>query len=651
MSMHTIPQESATLALARLYARLGWSPIPVREREKMPAIAWAPYQHQQAEDGRLVEWFERDGFGIGLVQGAFAGTIVLDFDGDEGMETRAALEAQYGALPATVEALTPGGGCHVLLRHPGVYTPTRKHIRPGMDVRGDGGFIVVHPSVHPSGGRYEWDCDRHPEDVPVAPCPQWVADMICDPTLAPGNDEAIVHVQRRGALGLHDADVVADGREVYMRNTVLAVLTDLMGALGRLPTLDELFDVAWAQYSRNVDLTRPGRGADELRAKCRYTLARLAAGVLRIAPKVSAASPPSTPADAPVAPPRNTLRLLSIEELEALPPPEWLIDGLVPAKSLVMPYGPPKKGKTFIALSMALHISAGKDWMGRPVKQGGVIYIAGEGVGGLGNRIRAMRSHYGFVGHLPFWIATRAVNLSDADAVSSLIKLIRDTVLDEPIELVIVDTLARASPGVDENSVKEMGVVIAACDQIKDEFECTVMPVHHAGKDEKRGARGTSAIHGALDASFHVTSAGRKLTLTPVDQKDADPGDPMVFEMLEVMTGIGRSSLVPSLLDGSDEDDVGEDNRKAVNLSLQEEVAMRALDEALAAGGGFVPGSVNVPGNVPACRSDEWREAYRKLRADSDWESARKAFGRVSMSLIRKRIVGCSQPYVWKVWS
>src|SRR4029079_9192519 len=106
--------------------------------------------------------------------------------------------------------------------------------------------------------------------------------------------------------------------------------------------------------------------------------------------------------------------ILTLAQLEALPPPKWLIEGLIPAGGFVVTYGPPKAYKTFIALSQGLHIADGQAWFGRPVAQRAVVYMAGEGVGGLAARIKAIRARHGISIDCPFFVIPRAVNLRNA---------------------------------------------------------------------------------------------------------------------------------------------------------------------------------------------------------------------------------------------
>jgi hypothetical protein len=230
-----------------------------------------------------------------------------------------------------------------------------------------------------------------------------------------------------------------------------------------------------------------------------------------------------------------------------MPPAVWLVEGLVPSRALVIPWGPPKVGKTFVWLSLSLHIAAGIPWADRAVVQGAVVYLAGEGLGGFPTRLKAMRHQYGIGADIPFYVIPRAVNFRDPAAVAEVIEVVRATVPEGmAIAMVVIDTLARAMPGVDENSAQEVGSVIAQCDEIKEELNCTVAPIHHSGKDVERGMRGSSAIHGAVDATYAIKAAGpHHVRLINEDQKDGEPAPPMTFKMEQIDPGFGRKSLVP----------------------------------------------------------------------------------------------------------
>ena len=90
----------------------------------------------------------------------------------------AELEHAHGPLPRTVEALTGGGGRHIYFAHPGGAVRNKVGIAQGLDLRGDGGYVVAPPSMHPSGRRYEWEVSRHPDGTPLAPLPHWLLSIV-----------------------------------------------------------------------------------------------------------------------------------------------------------------------------------------------------------------------------------------------------------------------------------------------------------------------------------------------------------------------------------------------------------------------------------------------------------------------------------------
>ena len=108
---------------------------------------------------RIISWaVDFPGYNIGAVHGQASGTVVLDWDGDDGWESRRQLERELGELPATPAIITGSGGEHQLFRHPGRHIPTNKGLRPGFDVRGDGGFSVLAAVTALSGSHLRVGC-------------------------------------------------------------------------------------------------------------------------------------------------------------------------------------------------------------------------------------------------------------------------------------------------------------------------------------------------------------------------------------------------------------------------------------------------------------------------------------------------------------
>lgn len=169
-----------TLQAALKACRRGWSVLPMRPGGKAPLIPWLERQETPARESHIRQWFERwPRANVGVATGAVSGIVVLDVDpahgGDESLTD---LESEHGELPATVEARTGGGGRHLYFAHPGGTVPNRVGLRDGLDIRGDGGCLVMPPSIHPSGGRYKWIEGRSPDDLSPAPLPRWLDDLL-----------------------------------------------------------------------------------------------------------------------------------------------------------------------------------------------------------------------------------------------------------------------------------------------------------------------------------------------------------------------------------------------------------------------------------------------------------------------------------------
>lgn len=215
----------------------------------------------------------------------------------------------------------------------------------------------------------------------------------------------------------------------------------------------------------------------------------------------------------------RALRFLTFDEVRRLPTPEWLIDGLVPSAGLSVLYGAPKTGKSFVALDWALCVATGLPWLGREVRQCPVVYVAAEGVAGLGVRAEAWceaRRHDGDIPDMRF--LGRAVNLRDAAIVTSFRSLLAD--LPRLPRLLVIDTMARTMPGGDENSSRDVGEFIAATDALRGQHSAIV--VHHSGKTG-RSERGSSVVRGSADAMIRVERDGLspRLKLSCEAMKDA----------------------------------------------------------------------------------------------------------------------------------
>jgi len=168
--------ESPTGRAALEYLRRGWSVIPAVAKAKRPALPWKTYQSRLVSEETLRKWFDRSpDYNVSIVTGALSGLIVIDVDPRHGgRASLKQLEQEHGSLPDTVESVTGGGGRHLYFAHPGGEIHNRTNIKPGIDLRGDGGCIVAPPSIHPSGKPYRWKKGHAPGEIALASLPDWL---------------------------------------------------------------------------------------------------------------------------------------------------------------------------------------------------------------------------------------------------------------------------------------------------------------------------------------------------------------------------------------------------------------------------------------------------------------------------------------------
>ncbi|MCC7427603.1 MAG: bifunctional DNA primase/polymerase [Alphaproteobacteria bacterium] len=169
--------EPPALAAALDYLRRGFSVLPLRPREKRPILEWEAMQHAAPAEAELRRWFAKwPDANIGIVTGRVSGLVVVDVDPKHGgADALAAEERRSGPMPPAPEVLTGGGGRHLYFQHPGYEVANRAGVLPGIDVRGDGGYVVAPPSIHPSGRPYVWRAGHGLGERPLAILPRWLA--------------------------------------------------------------------------------------------------------------------------------------------------------------------------------------------------------------------------------------------------------------------------------------------------------------------------------------------------------------------------------------------------------------------------------------------------------------------------------------------
>lgn len=217
-------------------------------------------------------------------------------------------------------------------------------------------------------------------------------------------------------------------------------------------------------------------------------------------------------------------------QLQAMTPPDALVKGFLYRNSLAMLYGASGVGKSFVALDLAMHVAHGNWWQRQEVARGSVLYVLAEGAPSFGPRLTAWQLHHqihspGDITFLPW-----PVNVGDVGWTSGL----AEVVADRKPALVVFDTLARCIVGMDENSSRDIGRVVANLEVVRAAAGSCLLVVHHSGKAAESGARGSSALRAAMHTELEVTGDALRMTLKVRKQKDAPEGSPRIFSLKAV---------------------------------------------------------------------------------------------------------------------
>jgi hypothetical protein len=521
---------------------------------KHPTMTWSQFQKRRPPREEVADWWsgDRARYGVGILTGSASGNIfVLDVDvgpGKDGDDSLRALQMTHGDLPETAEVRTGGGGLHLYFRAPpgvAVVRNSASKLGPGLDIRGEGGFVVAPPSMHASGQPYVWSWTNTLAEG-IADAPAWLLDLVraesaigATPRDRVASSPPVASPVGAGSLGVLPP-AVEDGREEYMRDTVFAVALELTGENGAWPTAEEVYEVAWPQFLRRVDLSRPGRitrdnAEAEMRAKCAQIAAKAENGGMGALEDVVAAyqakrreQPRQGPGnrqeeaagevkrdEPPEPPPEDLGREFVLRPPQQIPLRRWLYGDTYIRSFVSVLAAPGGAGKTTLYVAEALAIATGRPLVGiTPAERTGVwIMNLEDPADEMERRIGAAAIHYGIrqediAGRLlvdagrdkPLTTAhqTRDGVVIHQPMIDAIVEVIRR----KKIGVVIVDPFV-ASHAVSENDNQAINAVVASWRLIADMTGCCVVLVHHFRKlNGEEGSidsvRGGSAMIGAV---------------------------------------------------------------------------------------------------------------------------------------------------------
>lgn len=579
---------------AMAWAEKGWLVIPVNATTKRPLIeGWQNAASLNPEQIR--DWWAFEPTAMpGIVPG-LSGCFVLDVDvkGDKkGMESLAAIEAATGFEAWEVpQQTTRSGGLHLFFK--GYGRTTGGTLGDGLDTRGgnhDGslGYVVAWSEEPPCAAV---DAFPAPEALTKRLATQNVRDD--EPQVAKVELDLDANVQRAIAY-LVGTPTPGDGeRNISLFKTV-CTLKDLGVSLlksfdlieshphvagGLIEENIEEFNTTVRSAYRNGQL-QPGVQAINMEAR------DAAAAGYSVTP-TSEAGDISDGGDESVSrSSKGTGRFAVWSARRERTPPPWLCRGILGKGQLAGLYGPGGSYKSFVALDLGVAIADQADsWAECPVSATGpVVYISGEG--NAEPRLRGIEAHTGRQISDNLAILD-GIDLADADDLAGLEQDIRDAMATSwggqaPV-LVIIDTLANATPGQEENSSKEMGLVVKTCKALIRSMGCAVVLVHHTPKSGQ-GWRGSTAVWNSLDIALELRRTHRnRATLTLARAKDAETGTTWAIKLQTIPTGLVRegekpektlvvASMTPALQ--ADDETPAEEKQDRLNRQL-------AMSEAL----------------------------------------------------------------------
>lgn len=710
-TLPAIQQERTPLDVARSYIAAGIHVFPCREvssegvdyatGEVIEFAEKAPYTTYGLKDAtrstRIIDiWFgdRYPSAAIGVPTGEKLGAWVLDLDrhGDrDGHTWLAEMEAKHGRLPETARATTANGGTHIFFKHvDGVRN--RAAIAPGVDTRGEGGYILSPGSVMQDGRRYVW-VDHDGEDIPeFADAPEWLIDMVITKAPAPvetkkreyvyqpkDNSGAERYASKAFTMELDKLSSAPKGQRGQQLFASACSIGELVatGLISRSEAESGLLDSAISNGLVSTDgerkcLDKIKRGLDKTANSPRQipdsgydndnTRAPSPELVSSFIEKTKAkqqakeadndnasgTEPDEAQEPKPLEPKqRSRFDVTWFDEIEEGKPKETILKNWLGVGEFTTISGLPGTGKSVVTTDLACHIAAGMPWHGLPVKQGLVVYVAAERKKLTERRMMAFRKHHD-VHNVPLLVVGGMLDFTrdekDAEAIIGLIRE-AETITEQKCVWVIIDTLTRVFGAGDQNASKDMVKFVRSCDRILTDTGAHVTAIHHSAWSGERG-KGAIDLDGAVDASFMVKKDGARHKLVCDGTNDGEEGDVLAFTMQSVTIGHnedGEETTAPVVVKATS----GSVGEALVEAKTHKDRALGILVDMMA-DGEVSPGTSGFPETGNIVPEEAWRQAfYDSLGSECLQPTKQATFVRVKKSLINSEKVSELGIWVW----
>lgn len=491
--------------IALMWAEEGFPVFPCRPLSKIPATANG--FHAATTDFDQIDkwWKENPDYNPAFCPDR-VGLGVIDLDPPEGEANWAKVQAEHEPAPETYTVTTPRGGKHLYFRGQlamSVGKTKGRRIAPNIDTRGVGSYVLL-PGAQTAEGPYTVSID-----VPFAELPSWIVPLVArrevSHAVADINLDTPEAIERATQL-LHNlvkaGDVAISGQGGNNRTYALACELFNLGLSAF--TVRKMMGEIWNLHCQ------PPWSDEELDTivfnGSRYAQNEAGAWAVSPASELFAAALDKLPAEAKRES-RSRFYPEDEDEQELGKDPSWLIKDLIQAQTTVMIVGPTQSYKSFLALDICLGVATGIETFGCVPEPGPVFYAALEGKTNIKRaRRRAWRLARKVEGKIENFYVVTAPLIAVPGEMDEFCKQIDLRLKGKRPKLIVIDTTSKSMAGLNENDAGDAGRFIRFCDGLIESFGCSVVVIHHTGKDVARGSRGSSAFEAGFDTVIEIKS-------------------------------------------------------------------------------------------------------------------------------------------------
>ena len=480
--------------LATEYVNSGWSILPVKPEEKRPYMTnWLQYTHSRASKETVDNWFKNlSGAGIGVVTGKVSNMVVLDVES----WCKTPITEILKSYPTQMYSRTGSGGYHLFYQYPtGVSkVANRVGIFEGADLRADGGFIVLPPTIHPSGGRYEWIQRGIPGTFPKA-----LLELESQPKV---QSEGWITEALRG---------VSEGG----RNDTCARLAGYFFKKGMSYDIVEALILEWNE--RND----PPMPIKEVRATLK-SIERSHSGIETQFTKVDFTDD-RTEEEEKKESSFDVMKMVDYVKGYGGDGVSWLVNDWLPDKSITFLISPPESYKTWILLDLAVSVAAGVPFLGQyeVAQQGATLIIQQEDShSGLTDRLALIvEQKLGAIANIdgdtwqvpsmpdiPIYVhPSRMLRFDNKKVIEELEKQIE---IIKP-KVILIDPLYSTTKSTD-NYMSDLANQMMILKTWRDKYGCSFVIAHHSKKnlDPDSTARedswGSQFLNAFLEAGWQI---------------------------------------------------------------------------------------------------------------------------------------------------